>query len=231
VWNRFLPVLNCPSDKQLNVNQNKESSYAFCIGDGPIDGNIGTTNPRGMFGFRRCFGVRDILDGASNTIALSEHVKAEFGNNTPTFDTTGTRQTVEGMAMNQTGLAAAPGVCLSTANGQTFRVGIEVKGKFGTLWTDGQSERVAFHTILPPNAPSCAEGANGNADSANSVISASSRHEGGVHCLMGDGAVRFISENISTGNLSAATTGSGPSRYGVWGSLGSKDGTDVVGEF
>jgi hypothetical protein len=60
-----------------------------------------------------------------------------------------------------------------------------------------------------------------------------------VHVLMADGAVRFISENIDTGDLSVPDQfsvepfgrDSGPSPYGVWGALGTKSGTDVVGEF
>jgi hypothetical protein len=45
---------------------------------------------------------------------------------------------------------------------------------------------------------------------------ARSQHVGGVHVLMGDGATRFISENISTL---------------TWNSLGSRAGSEVVGEF
>jgi prepilin-type processing-associated H-X9-DG protein len=116
--------------------------------------------------------------------------------------------------------------------GPYYKVGINTKAKSGTLWTDGQFERVSFHTILPPNGPACTEDSNGNADSTNSVITATSRHTGGVHTLMCDGAVRFISENISTGNLSASpVSGNAPSPYGVWGSLGSMSGSEAVGAF
>jgi len=232
-WNVYLPAINCPSDKNLGNNNNKESSYCFSSGDGPVNGHIGTGTPRGMFaGNGKTFGVRDCMDGTSNTIALGEHIKAEFGNNTPTFDTTGTRILGEGMAMNRGDLNTAPGVCMSTIGvGGQYAVGVETKGKFGQLWTDGQTERVGFHTILAPNKPSCGQANNGNADEANSIITASSRHTGGCHVLLCDGAVRFVSDNIDTGNLSATVPTSGRSPYGVWGSLGSKDGGDVVGEF
>ncbi|OYW16816.1 MAG: prepilin-type cleavage/methylation domain-containing protein [Planctomycetales bacterium 12-60-4] len=227
-WDVYLPEINCPSDLQNTVaTKHRQSSYCFSMGDGPVNGHIANTNPRGLFGHNACFGISAVLDGTSNTIAMSEHVKAEFGNNTPTFDTSGNRKTVEGMAVNQTGLSAAPGICLSTASGGRYLPGVEVKGKFGGLWRDGQTERVGFHTILGPNSASCSEGNNGNA----AVITASSRHTGGVHCLMTDGGVRFVSENINTGNLAASVVTNGPSPYGVWGALGTKDGEETIGDF
>jgi hypothetical protein len=59
-------------------------------------------------------------------------------------------------------------------------------------------------------------------------------HVGGVHCLMADGAVRFVSENIDSGNLTAANpaqNGGGLSPYGVWGALGTKSGGETVSDF
>jgi hypothetical protein len=41
---------------------------------------------------------------------------------------------------------------------------------------------------------------------------------------MADGSVRFINESIDTGNLAAPEVTQGPSPYGVWGAMGSKDG-------
>jgi prepilin-type processing-associated H-X9-DG protein len=101
------------------------------------------------------------------------------------------------------------------------------------MW-DGQTERVGFNTILPPNSVSCSAGTDANADASDSVLPPSSVHTGGVHVLMADGAVKFVSENIDSGNLSApspAAAGGGLSPYGVWGALGSKAGNEVVGDF
>ncbi len=86
---------------------------------------------------------------------------------------------------------------------------------------------------MPPNAPSC--WVNGTASHWHDGIFAStSTHTGGVHGLLTDGSVRFISENIDAGNqatvLPAATTSSA-SPYGVWGNLGTRAGGEVVGEF
>ncbi|MDR0870770.1 MAG: DUF1559 domain-containing protein, partial [Planctomycetaceae bacterium] len=73
------------------------------------------------------------------------------------------------------------------------------------------------------------------------VISASSFHPGGVNAVLGDGAVRFFSETISStggnGTIFPVTNGpateaeaaswvqtSGKSWHGVWGALGSRNG-------
>jgi prepilin-type processing-associated H-X9-DG protein len=83
---------------------------------------------------------------------------------------------------------------------------------------------IGFNTILPPNGPSCTEHRAGFPG----YFTAQSFHSGGVNVALADGSVRFISETIDTGNLSAPHTGSGPSPYGVWGALGSKAGGEVV---
>jgi hypothetical protein len=63
------------------------------------------------------------------------------------------------------------------------------------------------------------------------VYSAQSTHEGGVHVLLGDGAVRFVNENIDSGNKQAAEVFGGRSPYGVWGALGTRNGGEVISEF
>ena len=111
----------------------------------------------------------------------------------------------------------------------TKDTGIEVKGRFGSVYHDGQVERSGFNTVLPPNGPSCAQDRNVNADSNHLVYPPSSHHPGGVNCLKADGSVTFYSDSIDTGNLTARQPNDGPSIYGVWGALGSKAGGDTTG--
>ena len=229
-WNVRIPGLLCPSDGLSPVGD-RQNSYSFCVGDSAENPRDSTT-VRGMFGNRACTSFSDILDGTSNTIAMSEHVRANFV--LVAVDTQNYR-IIESVAMNQTP-RTSPIACLSLvdrANWQTG-MGTQIKGRFGTQIWDGQVERVGFTTILPPNGPSCAEGVDPNADAAHIALAPSSAHTGGVHCLMTDGAVRFVSENIDTGNLALPTpaqSSGGASPYGVWGALGTKSGGEVIGEF
>ena len=224
LWNSRIPGLLCPSDGIHQVGNN-DGNYVFCTGDSANNPRDRTKN-RGMFAYRFCSRFRDILDGTSNTIAMSEHVRASYRNQEE-------RLLIEAVALNQAP-RTNPASCLTLANGSRFMAGVNTKGFHGTQIWDGQPERVGFGTILPPNGPSCAEGGNTNADSAHVAIAPSSTHTGGVQVLMADGGVRFISENIDTGDLSQPSpnpTSSVPSPYGVWGSLGTKSGGEVTGAF
>ena len=190
VWNVTLPILRCPSDGR-NKQTIRTNNYVFCLGDSAT--SINGTSSRGLFPYRSGTRIRDITDGTSNTIAMSEHVRANYGPATSNAN----RSRVEGIAMGQSP-RTNPGSCMSLASGAGWVSGTSVKGKHGTSLWDGQAERCAFTTVLPPNAPSCAEGTNVNADSTHAALAPSSLHVGGVHVLMADGAVRFISENLDS---------------------------------
>ena len=68
---------------------------------------------------------------------------------------------------------------------------------------------------------------------------AGSRHQGGCHVLMTDGAVKFITDSIEAGNSSAPDVrnggigGSAPgsiSPYGLWGALGTRASKEVINQ-
>lgn len=227
-WNYTVPVLICPSEvlgtpAAGNIGHN---NYAFSRGDS-IHAIITGQNLRGMFMYLKTVTIAEVLDGTSNTIAMSERVRANFGiggNPKPRIK----EGTFISMANLNTNPATNPASCLATANGQWFTVPAKVKGRFGTLWTDGEPERTGFTTVMPPNGPSCVGDANVNADSSSGVYAPSSYHPDGVVGLMVDGSVRFINDNIDTGNLAGPEVLSGPSWYGVWGAMGSKAGAESI---
>jgi prepilin-type N-terminal cleavage/methylation domain-containing protein len=231
-WRTQLKVVVCPSDKLIfDPTRQARHSYAFSMGDSPGGNagsnrwNIATTNgTRGIFGgSQRCKGFKDMTDGTSNTIAMSERV---WGGNLGLVTANG-QDVRTATATSVSAVFTNPGTCFASATGKRF-VGVQIKARFGALWADGQAERVGFTTILPPNAPSCVYDANVNADSQGGVLSAGSYHPGGVMGVMADGSCRFISETINTGNLATGWVAAGPSPYGVWGSMGSIDGGEAI---
>lgn len=193
---------------------------------GPFAARGSGTNTNG----HTVYSMRDIPDGTSNTLAFSERLNQA---NTPyraQFPVQIPGTTVEhrlGVHTRVAGLVANPALCKTVTDGKFFVNGSEVQARFGIFWTDAQPMYCAFNTVLPPNGPACADGGD-YGDSTNLVIPPASRHPGGVNASFCDGSVTFISNNIDTGNLSAQQGLVGPSRYGVWGALGSKDGGDVA---
>ncbi|UUO07628.1 DUF1559 domain-containing protein [Blastopirellula sp. J2-11] len=227
-----LVALRCPSDSfDPDASSIGQSNYTFCGGDSNaymrVDDDPTGSSPRGVFGHETHIGFRDITDGTSNTILMSELVRpisphTKGYGNAPTDNPHG----------------QAPLNCLAAYDRttKTYSATIEsapgsgTGGRFpGARWTDGAARYTGFNTILPPNGPSCGRG---GAHQYGGIYTASSRHPGGVLVLMGDGSAHFVSETIDTGDLGySAEVTSGASPYGVWGALGSKSGGEVSQNF
>ncbi len=228
-----IPLLLCPSDDPMSATPPSQgTSYRFSRGDTSWDhcsqwnGNGGRN--RGMFvggtgnSGRRTFS--SVTDGLSNTIAMSERIMVKgLGNSVKTG----------GIAKQpaQATYTSNPGACLAQVNAQgIYTVAVGSNPVFGgNRWADGQSTFTGCTTIVGPNKPSCTDPQN--TDQNDGVMDPTSFHVGGVHVLMGDGAVRFVNDSINTGNVSLPTVTGGPSPYGVWGALGSIQGGESVGDF
>src|SRR5262249_36487904 len=73
VWNTRPGLLMCPSDPGVRVNNITGHSYVVCVGDTVVNVNSnGAANSRGIFAGMFWHGISDVLDGASNTVAISE---------------------------------------------------------------------------------------------------------------------------------------------------------------
>lgn len=232
-WNQNPPGMVCPSDSggtapPAGAYRGKRN-YVFCAGDGVAgDGNnAGSNTPilvrtRGMFGAVVCYSVADCTDGTSNTLAMSEAI-APMGTSSL------------GMVSNTLNMTT-PAACMATYNPGTRSYpggGWTGDTSRGFRWGDGAAYFSAFTAAVPPNNASCFSTGTAN-HWFDGFYSASSQHVGGVQVLMTDGAVRFISENINTGNLAAtplAGNVSGISPYGVWGALGTRYGGETLSDF
>ena len=227
-WLVQVPGLLCPSDdggRRKTSGQLGRTNYCFSMGDsiGPIQnvvgqGNNTMANPRGIFGYRSGTRIADIRDGTSNTIAMAERVIAQEA-----------QSIFGGVARNLATANTDPTTCLAMKGENGLYVsGADAQAWSGIRWNDGVPAFTGVTTVLPPNSPSCT---NATWDGEWGIFSPTSYHPGGVLALLADGAVRFISETINTGNLAAPSVYTGASPYGVWGALGSKKGGEPIGEF
>ncbi len=227
-WVTNITTLLCPSDRRpTTINDSVygqhhgATNYSFSGGDWiPADGyDPADREPRGMFGFRTNRRIADLHDGTSNTIAMSEHTfsqdaRAKLGNLATGFSISGLRSN--------------PSSCFGSldSTGRTYSGG--TSRRRGQGWPNGCPFFSGFNTIIPPNGPSCTPSNwGGNAG----ILPPNSRHPGGVNVVLADGAVRFVTDNIDTGDLTRATVNSGPSPYGIWGALGSIRGEETIGAY
>ena len=215
-WTTQISNLLCPSDPPTkDITTIGQNNYAFSTGDQYTNLHWNTNRTRhplrGLFGPDSAINMSEILDGTSNTIAMSEVVRAPIGNVFGANTSANTTNPINCRA--------------SFVNGAYTTTLTSRDRSLGTRWCDGRAGYTAFNTVLPPNGPVC------NGETTSGLLTAGSRHPGGVNAVLADGSVRFISETIDTGDLSAAQPLGGQSPYGVWGKLGSKAGNESLGEF
>jgi len=238
--NAVIPGFNCPSDPPAANRANGATvrgynSYTFCAGDHPVDScvrssdngaggcTVNTWDQRGIFGVMNWVRLADILDGTSNTAAVSEIVRPWGADTLGMVGVTGA-------------LDPNPLACRAIYNAGTRRyvtgTTFSTDTPPGMRWADGAAHFAGFTTILAPNSASCFSLAN---HWARGVFTPSSNHPGGVHVGLADGAVRFVSETIDAGNAGAnyppPAVASGLSPYGVWGSLGSRSGGEPLPQY
>ena len=237
VWNRTPEAVKCPSDPGNQPELSLRSTYSFSLGD-QIHEIRDRQAVRGLYANRRGARFRDITDGLSNTVMMSE---ALIQNQAP-YNQHGAAAAFQQqeflvsttMDSGENQLHDNPISCRMRVIQKWVVEGQIVNNRRGRHWTDGQPHYIGFNTVLPPNSPSC--GDNGTwGDMRNLVLPPTSRHTGGCNVLLADGSVRFITENVNTGNLALPsirsdnnTAFSGPSPYGVWGAMGSKAGGETV---
>jgi prepilin-type N-terminal cleavage/methylation domain-containing protein len=236
-------VLLCPSDAAGRINVVAGSTmgrtnYRGNRGDLLVPKNDGSR--RGVFNMWRWSNdvnndananpmprAATITDGLSQTLMLSE---AGIG-------VSGSRDVKSGLAAAVTlgSAPTAPSDCLSQSDGFTITsadVTIANNGNKGQVWADGNPGHTCFFAVMPPNSVSCTATAGSSVLNSPTFVSASSFHESGATVAMCDGAVRFITDNVDTGNLSASRpskSGRSPSVYGVWGAIGTKDCGETLG--
>ncbi len=247
-WLTNVPTYRCPSDPGEGFPAQGRTNYGVCMGDSIQFQNNGFVNQtgvvnatraarsrvtcRGMFFPRKATRFRDVLDGLANSIMAGE-MNTDLGDNHIT-----TRVIEEAGILNnpvRCGQQRDPKRPQFWVAGADFASN-NVEVQRGYKWANGMCVNTGITTILPPNREICSQ-ANNTFDPG--IYGPSSRHVGGAHVLMGDGAVVFITDSIEAGDINIGNVrwnGTGPqspgspSPYGLWGALGTISEKEVIQE-
>jgi prepilin-type N-terminal cleavage/methylation domain-containing protein len=208
-----VPVFMCPSDSALRGSA-EVGNNNYPMSTGPSVGWTGAGDSNGFFARDIIVRISDAQDGASQSIMASEHL---VGDNSSTTYTPGDLVRAVPFPSGTPNKkwtpaqVAAYGTACTAAKTNHHSSG-------GQSWMYSMMYETLFNTLATPNNPAptcyicsgCGDGDNpGN-------FPARSRHVGGVHTLLGDGAIRFVSDSID---------------HNTWQSLGSIRDGDIPGEF
>ncbi|MCM2369215.1 DUF1559 domain-containing protein [Aporhodopirellula aestuarii] len=254
-WATNIPALRCPSDPGQGLPASGRTNYGACLGDSVFASSMlgdsiysDDANPtpaaasqynrashRGFFKMWNNKGnFRDCLDGLSNTIAMGEMI-TYLGDRDIRSSTQGS-----GGGNNATLIRDNPLACrgqIDPARPRFWSGTAQREDRSrGYRWADVSSVFSSTFTILPPNSEICGRS---NFNDIVIIGTMSSQHQGGCHVLMGDGAVKFITDSIEAGDPSIGGVwkdGTGVrapgsiSPYGLWGALGTSASKEVISE-
>ncbi|MHC5539014.1 DUF1559 family PulG-like putative transporter [Singulisphaera rosea] len=235
----------CPSDPNAgsgsfsgswNVDNDFSNINSYSASTGttyvPGDNSQGGTSSTGLFAYSFCYGIRDCVDGSSNTVAFAESLTGAppftpvrgngvgGSNGNPTWGNLGSPPVTDANSNPAQVMANLQGCNTAWQGAQV------ILNTRGYVWGLGSTGFTMFNTIVPPNSKqypwnSCAfigSGSGGvpswpNAANGANFANASSSHPGGANTLFGDGSVHFIKDSVA---------------MNIWWSLGTRNGGEVI---
>ncbi len=217
----LLPLFLCPSDwsKSLGGGYGVAAlgSSNYCANQGSGINNTASGPQHGspynadgvMFANSR-IRIADITDGTSNTAGMSESLLGDGGDYVtspaPPADPSRVYGYLTSYASTMDDAACAATTTWNNAQRRQF------------LWYSGEIRNTSYNHYYGPNDDrwDCVTNAFALGYTAIGWKAARSLHTGGVHVLMCDGAVRFVSENVDRP---------------LWRAIGTRAGGEVLGEF
>jgi prepilin-type N-terminal cleavage/methylation domain-containing protein/prepilin-type processing-associated H-X9-DG protein len=200
-----IAVFLCPSDSDWSSDPYDlgHTNYRGNAGTLPYnlaaDSADGTGRNDGVFWYQSAVGPAAIQDGGCFTALFSERclgtapwpdLKGDYYMNGP-----------------------AESTCLTVTPGVSARYGVPHE-RSGQRWGDGGLFYTRYNHVFPPNKPSCLLGGTTDYDSQ-VIVTATSRHPGGVNLATVDGAVRFVKDQVDPA---------------FWRAQGTIAGGDMVGD-
>jgi len=221
VWNTKVSAFLCPSDG--NAGKDHYNSYHGSFGTGT---DPSATRTNGVFAPKfTSYGLADITDGSSNTIAYVEALTGDYNDLRKRH-----RKMVSGVpggppagliqydARNNLQFILAQGdLCVKAIDSGSPGPGSN--SNRGLRWSTGSPGQSLTSIIVTPNSSrfqfsgcrmDCGSGCGVD---FGHLFTPSSAHPGGVNALMADGSVKFVKDSVS---------------MPTWMSLGSRDGGEVL---
>jgi prepilin-type N-terminal cleavage/methylation domain-containing protein len=201
----LVPTFLCPSDVSQRLNPNfGPTNYQFNAGTGMAGGT--PLESDGLFFVNSKIRFADILDGSSNTIAISESILG-VGGMQNTDPRTGYRFTFVAPLTNS---ACESSVIWNYTDPRGFS------------WANGEYRNSLYNHYLTPNSqtPDCIGvffgGGFRTIYTPFGWKAARSRHIAGVNAMKADGSVAFISDSVD---------------LSVWQSVSTRSGGEIIPEF
>ncbi|MCA9009181.1 MAG: DUF1559 domain-containing protein [Planctomycetaceae bacterium] len=239
-----IPAFMCPSDPghQSGVNTNSyRANFGVTVAGGRNSGDQEQVDPvfttriagemdgakGGAFIDKGGLNVGKFIDGTSNTVLYAER---SIGSLTTTankgsyFYRVGGSNiiTTSAFATNTTPVVVSACTTAATpaevANSANYRSDFGITSGDDPAWFYSSYQHGAYNHILGPNSaiPDCGSGSIPDSPQEVSIMSARSYHTGTVTVVLADGSVRSVSDSID---------------LGVWQSVGTRAGGEVIGEF
>lgn len=218
----IVPLLRCPSDGWKDLWTDPWFGDVFAGGNYMISSGSGTGTyydvrcpTDGMFYYGSARGFRDMTDGSSNTVVMSETLLG-LGKDLPASPTP-SRQDLQRLlgVFPAAPVRNCPGGLQGIVNPDLESLLPSVtKWEGGRCfgWITGKARGTIFSTYDTPNSRVPDLVGHGKIG----FYAARSNHPGGVNALMGDGSVRFVQDSIDRD---------------TWRALGTCAGGEVLGSY